>query len=304
MDNPKDFEEDENKLSKEELDALLKEVENDSTQVVRRKQPVKKKNIRFDMIIAAVIAFVIVVGGVLLVRHFVVNTPSKAEKALAENPLQDDKYPEITDVVKNYLNAFLIEDDAKRAETIAQYVGNLYDINSVKQRTYVSEYSDVECYTKKGPYDDTYVVYAYYQMGLKNIDTTVPAISRLYVVRDKKTGNVYIQNDSGDDIQKYINKVTKDSDVQDLLKDVQEEFESVKASDPKVKAYYDAINAKANEKKNGTTTGTSNNKNETTASHTSNNATTKASVTTQAPTTKVNSTTKPQTTASKNNKNK
>ena len=146
--------------------------------------------------------------------------------------------------------------------------------------------------------------YAYYQMGLKNIDTTVPAISRLYVVRDKKTGNVYIQNDSGDDIQKYMNKVTKDSDAQDLLKDVQEEFESVKASDPKVKAYYDAINAKANEKKNGTTTGTSNNKNETTASHTSNNATTKASVTTQAPTTKVNSTTKPQTTASKNNKNK
>ena len=139
MDNPKDFEEDENKLSKEELDALLKEVENDSRQVVRREQPVKKKNIRFDMIIAAVIAFVIVVGGVLLVRHFVVNTPSKAEKALAENPLQDDKYPEITDVVKNYLNAFLIEDDAKRAETIAQYVGNLYDINSVKQRTYVSE---------------------------------------------------------------------------------------------------------------------------------------------------------------------
>ena len=69
MDNPKDFEEDENKLSKEELDALLKEVENDSRQVVRREQPVKKKNIRFDMIIAAVIAFVIVVGGVLLVRH-------------------------------------------------------------------------------------------------------------------------------------------------------------------------------------------------------------------------------------------
>ena len=50
MDNPKDFEEDENKLSKEELDALLEEVENDSRQVVRREQPVKKKNIRFDFI--------------------------------------------------------------------------------------------------------------------------------------------------------------------------------------------------------------------------------------------------------------
>ena len=41
MDNPKDFEEDENKLSKEELDALLKEVENDSRQVEgeRHRQP-------------------------------------------------------------------------------------------------------------------------------------------------------------------------------------------------------------------------------------------------------------------------
>ena len=59
-----------------------------------------------------------------------------------------------------------------------------------------------------------------------------------------------------------------------------------------------SINAKANEKKNETTTGTSNNKNETTASHTSNNATTKASVTTKASaTTKAPETKEPETQA-------
>ena len=190
---------DENKLSKSELDALLKEVERDSQPVKKIQNQKKKPKVRIDMIIAAVVAVAVVVGAGFLIWHFVKTTPTKEEKAVAENPLEEEKYPEISDVVKNYLNAFLIEDDTQRAETIAQYVGNLYDINSVKQKTYVSGYSEVECYTKNGPYENTYVVYAYYQMGIKNIETTVPSIIRLYVVRDTKTGNVYIQNDSGAD---------------------------------------------------------------------------------------------------------
>ena len=141
---------------------------------------------------------------------------------------------------------------SKRAETIAQYVGNLYDINSVKQRAYVSGYSGIECYTKEGPYENTYVVYAYYQMGIKNIETTVPCIDRLYVVRDTKTGNVYIQNDSGEEIQEYMQKVTKDADVQQLLKDVEKEFEDAKASDPRLKEYFDKL--KVTEKKEETAT--------------------------------------------------
>lgn len=243
---------DENKLSKSELEDLLKEVERDRQPVKKVNNQKKKSNIRIDMIIAAVVAVVLAIGVGAAIIYFVKSTPTKEEKAVAENPLQDEKYPEISDVVKNYLNAFLIEDNQKRAETIAQYVGNLYDINSVKQRTYISGYSGIECYTKEGPYENTYVVYAYYQMGIKNIETTVPCIDRLYVVRDTKTGNVYIQNDSGEEIQKYMDKVTKDADVQQLLKDVEKEFEDAKASDTRLKEFFDKL--KVTEKKEETTT--------------------------------------------------
>ncbi|MCI8957292.1 MAG: hypothetical protein HFG29_10055 [Eubacterium sp.] len=243
---------DENKLSKSELEDLLKEVERDRQPVKKVSNQKKKSNIRIDMIIAAIVAVVLVIGVGAAIIYFVKSTPTKEEKAVAENPLQDEKYPEISDVVKNYLNAFLIEDNQKRAETIAQYVGNLYDINSVKQRTYISGYSGIECYTKEGPYENTYVVYAYYQMGIKNIETTVPCIDRLYVVRDTKTGNVYIQNDSGEEIQKYMDKVTKDADVQQLLKDVEKEFEDAKASDTRLKEFFDKL--KVTEKKEETTT--------------------------------------------------
>ncbi len=129
---------DENKLSKSELEDLLKEVERDRQTVKKVSNQKKKSSIRIDMIIAAIVAVVLVVGVGAAIIYFVKSTPTKEEKAMAENPLQDEKYPEISDVVKNYLNAFLIEDNEERAETIAQYVGNLYDINSVKQRAYVS----------------------------------------------------------------------------------------------------------------------------------------------------------------------
>lgn len=83
-------------------------------------------------------------------------------------------------------------------------------------------------------------------MGIKNIETTVPCIDRLYVVRDTKTGNVYIQNDSGEEIHKYMEKVTKDADVQQLLKDVEVEFEEAKASDIKLQQFFDKLQVTEN----------------------------------------------------------
>lgn len=230
------------KLTSSEIEDMLREVESDFTPVRHTNKDRKKKpKVRLDMIIAAAVALVIVVGIVFLIVHFVGKPDVKQDKSVAENPLQEEKYPEISDVVKNYLNAFLIEDEAKRAEIIAQYVGNLYDINSVKQKTHVSSYSEIECYTKDGPYKNTYIVYAYYQMSLKNISTPVPSVDRLYVIRDTNTGKVYIQNDSGEDIQKYMKKVTKDPDVQQLLKSVEHEFEEAKSSDPQLKAWFDKL---------------------------------------------------------------
>lgn len=241
---------DENKLSKSELDELLKEVEESRQPIIKTENTnKKKKTVRIDMIVAAVVALIVLAAVVLAIVHFVGNSKTKEEKAVEANPLQDEEYPEISDVIKNYLNAFLIEDDTQRAEVIAQYVGNLYDINSVKKKTnYITGYSAIECYTKNGPYENTYIVYAYYHMGIKNIDTTVPSIDTFYVVRDTNTGKVYIQNDSGSDIQQYIEKITKDSDVQELLKEVWAEYDEVKKSDPKVKEYFDNIEVETTSK--------------------------------------------------------
>ncbi len=80
---------DENKLSKSELEDLLKEVERDRQTVKKVSNQKKKSSIRIDMIIAAIVAVVLVVGVGAAIIYFVKSTPTKEEKAMAENPLQD-----------------------------------------------------------------------------------------------------------------------------------------------------------------------------------------------------------------------
>lgn len=234
----------EKKLTSSEIEEMLKEVEEIHTpRRTTNNNRKKKPKIRIDMIIAVVVAIAVIVGAVMLIVHFTGKSDKAATKSEKENPLIDEKYPEISDVVKNYLEAYLIEDSQQRIEVLAQYVDNMGDISDgdVLQREYVKGYSEIECYTKEGPYENTYVVYAYYHMELKNLATSVPSVTRLYVIRDSVTGNVYIHNGVSSEIQEYMDDVTKDEDVQELFKEVDKEFQDVLASDENVKAYFDKL---------------------------------------------------------------
>lgn len=238
----------EKKITSSEIEEMLKEAE--AVHTPRRttnNNRKKKPKIRIDMIIAAVVTIAVIVGAVALIVHFTGKSDDKTVTTNEENPLMDEKYPEISDVVKNYLEAYLIEDPQQRLEILAQYVDNMGDISEgdVSQREYVQSYSDIECYTKEGPYENTYVVYAYYHMELKNIATRVPSIDRLYVIRDSVTGNVYIHNGVSQDIKEYMDDVTKDEDVQELINDTNEELKGALESDAQLKAYFDKLQAGA-----------------------------------------------------------
>lgn len=231
----------EKKLTSSEIDEMLKEAEAFHQPIRRTNNNRKKKpKIRIDMIIAAIVIVALIVGVVVLISHFTKKSGGSSTKSATENPLMDEKYPEISDVVKNYLNAYLIEDSEERLSVLAQYVDNMGDINEgdISQRNYIAGYSDIECYSKEGPYENTYVIYAYYQIEFKNISTKVPDLITLYVMRDTNTGNVYIHNGVSSDVKEYMKKVSEDEDVQELLAEVNAEFEEALNSDEQLKAFY------------------------------------------------------------------
>ncbi|MCR5430574.1 MAG: hypothetical protein K6E58_05030 [Eubacterium sp.] len=242
----------ERKLSSEELEQLLKEVETepeakilpDAEKPKRRK---KKKKIRIDMIIAAIVAIILVVCVIFMIVHFASKSSSNTAKEASENALQDEKYPEISDVVSHYLKAFLIKDSNKRHQELARYVDNMgaIDEGEIGYKDYITSYSDIECYTKNGLKPNTYVVYAYSQTKFKNIATAAPSLDVLYVIVDSKTGNVYVHNGikSNSDIAKYIAEVSKDNDVVALKKDVQKELNEACESDKYLKDFITKLQA-------------------------------------------------------------
>lgn len=234
----------EKKLTSSEIEEMLKEAEavHQSRRVSTNRQQNRKKKprVRIDMIIAAVVAVAVIISAVVFISNITKDKKPGANKVVTENPLMDEKYPEISDVVKNYLNAYLIPNSAKRLSILAQYVDNMGAINEsdISQNKYVESYSDIECYTKNGPYENTYVVYAYYQMEIKNIAETVPVITTLYVIRDANTGNVYIHNGISSDVEEYISDISKDADVQELLNDVNKEFQETLDSSDALKEFF------------------------------------------------------------------
>ena len=230
----------EKKLTSSEIDEMLKEAEEVHSQRRTVNKNRKTKKIRIDRIIAFIIIIALLAGAIVFAVNYFGNSEQGGSQTKIENPLQDEKYPEISDVIKNYLEAYLIQDDAKRIEILAQYVDNLGDMDEggIAANKYVDSYSDIECYSKEGPYENTYVVYAYYHMNFKNISTSVPSITRFYVTRDSETGDVFIHNGvSNDEISEYMNRVTKDQDVQDLIAEVNKEYQQALDSDSTLKEF-------------------------------------------------------------------
>lgn len=247
----------EKKLTRSEIDEMLKEVE----EIHRPRRTVNhdrkpKKKLRPDRIIFAVVLLVLIIVAVYF--GYKAFSSSDKESSNAEGtvagadsgvPLEDDQYPEITELVQNYLEAYLIENDEKRMNAFRECVIDLDDLSSIKKRNYVSSYSDVECYTKEGPYEDTFIVFAYYHTTYKNLSTSVPSITEFYVMRQGETQNVYIKNKIPEDVRAYIERVKQDADVKSLESEVQEEYEAVRAEDEYLDKFLNDMAEKISEKK-------------------------------------------------------
>ena len=71
---------------------------------------------------------------------------------------------------------------------------------------------------KDGAYKDTYVVFARYEMKIKDIYTKVPGLETLYVRRDNRSGTYRILTEHLDeDTKDYIQTVARHEDVRELL---------------------------------------------------------------------------------------
>ncbi len=147
----------------------------------------------------------------------------------------------ILTLVKKYYEAAAAKDIAT-LETICD-PWNEEVKESILQNNVIQSYNNISTYSKKGPVDNSFVVYTYYEGKIANIDTEVPSLTMLYLTMNEEGNLVVSDRKASQEVADYIASVSSDADVQALIADVNKKCEEAKASDPALKEFMDSLDS-------------------------------------------------------------
>ena len=113
----------------------------------------------------------------------------------------------------------------------------------------IESYNNIMTYSKKGLDDGSFVVFAYYEAKIVDVDMLAPTLAALYM-RTNEEGKLTVypfRVHEDDAISDFINQRLTDDDVQALVKDVQTKYDAAVSSDEKLAEYINTANGTAQE---------------------------------------------------------
>ena len=159
-----------------------------------------------------------------------------AETEAAYVPLEENAYPEINALIEQYYQA-AAEGDIDTINSIKDYSEQTELLQIQEKSNYLEGYEDINCYTKPGPEENSYVVYASYYAKFKDIDRTVCGLNT-FVVCHNSDGEYYIHDCTNDEaMREYRINVTKQDDVVELFNRVQVEYNEAVTEDEELAAF-------------------------------------------------------------------
>ena len=161
-----------------------------------------------------------------------------------ENALEKNAYPEVNALIESFYSAWGKKDIAQMKELTDNF--NATDETKVTNATYIESYENITVYTKKGLDENSYVVFAAYDLKFKDIATPAPGLSELYVYKNE-AGKYVIQNDDTNaEVQECIEKTRQEKDVTGLIAEIEEKLNAAMASDDTLKKFEEELGEKVN----------------------------------------------------------
>lgn len=160
--------------------------------------------------------------------------PESAIETQVGDTLEVDAYPEVNALVTKYLSAWAAS-DVDMLATLVQPLDKEAELEEIAlNKDYIESMNNIKCYTKPGPVEDSYIVYAYYEMKFNGPDTYAPGLVNLFVFKEKEEYFIW-------DYKEYI---VAGDDVTGLLADVNAKYEELVAADPLLKDCIEGLAAK------------------------------------------------------------
>lgn len=128
-------------------------------------------------------------------------------------------------------------------EALGKIMVNAPDKDTVaKEIEYIEDYQNIKCYSKEGVLDGTYVVYVYYEVKFKNIDTLAPSMIREYVCTNED-GTLYINNGTVDgEVAAWLDEVHASDSAAELIQSVNNALSKAAESDEKLSSLIAKLN--------------------------------------------------------------
>lgn len=161
--------------------------------------------------------------------------------------LEKNAYPEINELVKQYFAA-RVSCDMNKLGTLVSDVENINAEELKTLGTFVEEYQNIDTYTVAGKEKDSYVVFAYTDIKLKDIKTPAPGLTGLYVNKDKNGNFVIFNGMMTDDQNAYKESVYESDSVKELIASVQDKYKKALESDKDLNNFYTEAQKEQEEK--------------------------------------------------------
>lgn len=166
--------------------------------------------------------------------------------SVPEEPLQENAYDYINQFVAKYYTACM-EGDVDTYMSMRSYTDEVEQIRMQKKANYIEYYQNITCYTKPGPVENSYIVYVYYEVKFRDIDTVAPGLNTLYVCTNDN-GELYVfSGDVDESVSQYMQAVSLQEDVKDLFNKVQVNYNDAVAADENLKAFLEELAVKLKE---------------------------------------------------------
>ena len=148
------------------------------------------------------------------------------QEPVEENPLETDAYEEINTLILKYFHG-LSTGDIPLVEDVVDVLTDEEIKVIEKKKDYVESYNDIVCYTKKGLEDNTFVVFASYEMKFYNIATPAPGIMALYVFQGEDGDYRIFNGDASEELTDYVLQLAAEDDVASVIADVDARYQQL-----------------------------------------------------------------------------
>ena len=163
-----------------------------------------------------------------------------ASSSSASELVKDDAA--ILTLIRKLYSGIASQDVTALSEIVVPWNDEIED--ELLKNVMIESYNNISTYSKPGLNQGDYMVYVYFEGKLDGFETLAPSLRERYVITDED-GSLKIKADRENDaaIQSFIENAMMDDDVQALVKEVNEKYDQVLASDDALRAFLAAPDA-------------------------------------------------------------